>query len=187
MPEVVADPVAERALREVQPQRPDLRRPEARLEEDPRVARANRTSRSIGRSGTRSRSSSPPAISCGVRDRSADLLQAENWDLVVLDEAHHARRKSPGSSPGRWPEPAPSPDAGAPTQVPIAPAAHGHADAGPSRSSSGTCSGCLASPDDGRRAATTSSGTSPRRLGNPSQEMMEYLAGMFRETESYLR
>ena len=30
-------------------------------------------------------------------DRSADLLQAENWDLFVLDEAHHARRKSPGT------------------------------------------------------------------------------------------
>lgn len=31
------------------------------------------------------------------RDRSADLLQAEDWDLIVLDEAHHARRKSPGT------------------------------------------------------------------------------------------
>jgi len=31
------------------------------------------------------------------RDRSADLLQAEDWDLIVLDEAHHARRKSPGA------------------------------------------------------------------------------------------
>jgi SNF2 family DNA or RNA helicase len=30
-------------------------------------------------------------------DRASDLLQAEGWDLVVLDEAHHARRKSPGS------------------------------------------------------------------------------------------
>jgi SNF2 family DNA or RNA helicase len=31
------------------------------------------------------------------RDRAKDLLQAENWDLLVADEAHHARRKSPGS------------------------------------------------------------------------------------------
>jgi len=31
------------------------------------------------------------------RDRAKDLLQAENWDLVIADEAHHARRKSPGS------------------------------------------------------------------------------------------
>jgi hypothetical protein len=31
------------------------------------------------------------------RDRAAELLQAEDWDLVVLDEAHHARRKAPGT------------------------------------------------------------------------------------------
>ncbi len=30
-------------------------------------------------------------------DRAEGLLDAEPWDLVVLDEAHHARRKSPGS------------------------------------------------------------------------------------------
>ena len=31
------------------------------------------------------------------RDRADDLLKAEDWDLIVLDEAHHARRKAPGS------------------------------------------------------------------------------------------
>ena len=32
------------------------------------------------------------------RDRQRELLEAaEPWDLVVLDEAHHARRKSPGA------------------------------------------------------------------------------------------
>jgi SNF2 family DNA or RNA helicase len=31
------------------------------------------------------------------RDRAKDLLKAENWDLLIADEAHHARRKSPGS------------------------------------------------------------------------------------------
>ncbi|WP_419804998.1 helicase-related protein [Terriglobus sp.] len=31
------------------------------------------------------------------RDRAEELLGAEDWDLVILDEAHHARRKSPGS------------------------------------------------------------------------------------------
>lgn len=31
------------------------------------------------------------------RDRAQELLQAESWDLLVLDEAHHARRKSPGT------------------------------------------------------------------------------------------
>lgn len=32
------------------------------------------------------------------RDRQTELLEAaEPWDLIVLDEAHHARRKSPGA------------------------------------------------------------------------------------------
>ncbi len=31
------------------------------------------------------------------RDRAGELIQAEDWDLMVLDEAHHARRRSPGS------------------------------------------------------------------------------------------
>jgi SNF2 family DNA or RNA helicase len=31
------------------------------------------------------------------RDRAAELLAADPWDLVVLDEAHHARRRSPGA------------------------------------------------------------------------------------------
>ena len=31
------------------------------------------------------------------RDRARELLEAEPWDLLVLDEAHHARRKSPGT------------------------------------------------------------------------------------------
>ena len=31
------------------------------------------------------------------RDRADDLLTAEGWDLIVLDEAHHARRRAPGS------------------------------------------------------------------------------------------
>lgn len=33
------------------------------------------------------------------RDRQAELLEAaEPWDLIILDEAHHARRKSPGAT-----------------------------------------------------------------------------------------
>ena len=31
------------------------------------------------------------------RDRAAALLEAEPWDLVVLDEAHHARRRAAGT------------------------------------------------------------------------------------------
>src|SRR5262249_36049175 len=32
------------------------------------------------------------------RDRADDLDQAAPWDLIVLDEAHHARRRGAGSS-----------------------------------------------------------------------------------------
>jgi len=31
------------------------------------------------------------------KDRQQELIDAEGWDLLVLDEAHHARRSSPGS------------------------------------------------------------------------------------------
>ncbi len=31
------------------------------------------------------------------RERQQELIDAENWDLLVLDEAHHARRESPGT------------------------------------------------------------------------------------------
>ena len=31
------------------------------------------------------------------RDRASQFEQAEGWDLVIVDEAHHARRKSPGT------------------------------------------------------------------------------------------
>lgn len=31
------------------------------------------------------------------RDRQQELLDAADWDLLVLDEAHHARRRSPGT------------------------------------------------------------------------------------------
>jgi hypothetical protein len=31
------------------------------------------------------------------RDRADELLEAEPWDLIVLDEAHHARRRAPGT------------------------------------------------------------------------------------------
>jgi SNF2 family DNA or RNA helicase len=31
------------------------------------------------------------------KDRQQELIDAEGWDLLVLDEAHHARRRSPGS------------------------------------------------------------------------------------------
>jgi SNF2 family DNA or RNA helicase len=31
------------------------------------------------------------------RDRAAELQQAADWDLLVTDEAHHARRRAPGS------------------------------------------------------------------------------------------
>ena len=38
------------------------------------------------------------------RDRAAELAeQAEPWDIIVIDEAHHARRKSPGLAGERRP------------------------------------------------------------------------------------
>ncbi len=37
------------------------------------------------------------------KERHAEVLGAENWDLVVLDEAHHARRKGGGTSDGYHP------------------------------------------------------------------------------------
>ena len=117
------------------------------------------------------------------RDRSADLLQAENWDLVVLDEAHHARRKSPGS-----------PQEGGPNQLlrlmqELRP----------------KCRSLLlltATPmqvhpvelwDLLRLLGLSGRWEMSRHefiryfaeaAGNPSQETMEYLAGMFRETEA---
>ena len=38
-------------------------------------------------------------------DRTKQLLDAQPWDLVILDEAHHARRPSPQNpkeTPNRW-------------------------------------------------------------------------------------
>jgi len=38
------------------------------------------------------------------RERAAELLdQAEPWDVIIVDEAHHARRKSPGGAGERRP------------------------------------------------------------------------------------
>ena len=31
------------------------------------------------------------------RQRQAEVLEAEDWDLVIVDEAHHARRRAPGT------------------------------------------------------------------------------------------
>ncbi len=32
------------------------------------------------------------------RDRQNELIEAEDWDLLVVDEAHHARRRGPGTA-----------------------------------------------------------------------------------------
>ena len=117
------------------------------------------------------------------RDRSADLLQAEDWDLVVLDEAHHARRKSPGS-----------PQEGGPNHLLRL-----------MRELRPKCRSLLlltATPmqvhpvelwDLLRLLGLSGRWELSRHefiryfaeaAGNPSQETMEYLAGMFRETEA---
>jgi SNF2 family DNA or RNA helicase len=117
-------------------------------------------------------------------DRAADLLQAEDWDLIVHDEAHHARRKSPGS-----------PQEGGPNQLlrlmqQLRP----------------KCRSLLlltATPmqvhpvelwDLLRLLGLTGRWQNSREdfiryfgeaSGNPGQAAMEYLAGMFRETEAH--
>ncbi len=61
-----------------------------------------------GRQGPRERKVEPgewhkePFVLCSSQlmrrcDRAGELLEAEPWDLLVLDEAHHARRKSAGT------------------------------------------------------------------------------------------
>lgn len=37
------------------------------------------------------------------KERQADLLEAEGWDLLVLDEAHHARRRGAGTAQEKGP------------------------------------------------------------------------------------
>ena len=37
------------------------------------------------------------------KDRAAELLNAENWDVILLDEAHHARRKGAGTEQEKGP------------------------------------------------------------------------------------
>ena len=37
------------------------------------------------------------------KDRAAELLEAKPWDLIVLDEAHHARRRGAGSAQEKGP------------------------------------------------------------------------------------
>ena len=117
------------------------------------------------------------------RDRAEDLLKAEDWDLIVLDEAHHARRKSPGT-----------PQEGGPNQLlrlmqQLRP----------------KCRSLLlltATPmqvhpvelwDLLRLLGLTGRWGMGREdflryfaeaSGNPGQEVMEYLADMFRETEA---
>ena len=55
-----------------------------------------------GREGNPDRWHEEPAVIASShlmrrKDRAAALLDAEPWDLVVLDEAHHARRRAAGS------------------------------------------------------------------------------------------
>jgi SNF2 family DNA or RNA helicase len=116
-------------------------------------------------------------------DRSADLLQAEDWDLLVLDEAHHARRKSPGT-----------PQEGGPNQLlclmhQLRPKSRSLLllSATPMQVHPvelwdllrllGLTGRWEASRDDFIRYFA-------QAVGNPGQGTMEYLAGMFRETEA---
>ena len=65
------------------------------------------------------------------RDRASELVEnAEPWDLVVLDEAHHARRPVGRGSAGGWSERPPPAHAITPRADGGASAAHGDPDAG---------------------------------------------------------
>lgn len=116
------------------------------------------------------------------RDRSTDLLQAEDWDLVVLDEAHHARRKSPGT-----------PQEGGPNQLlrlmqqlrpkcrsllllTATPMQVHPVELWDLLSLLGLSGRWAMGREDFLRYFKEAS-------GNPGPEVMEYLAGMFRETE----
>ena len=72
------------------------------------------------------------------RERVPELVeQAEPWDIVVIDEARHARRKSPVSPWSRtaqWLARIVAPDQG---QDAVSPAIDGHSHAGPSGRSLG--------------------------------------------------
>ena len=117
------------------------------------------------------------------RDRADDLLQAEDWDLIVLDEAHHARRKSPGT-----------PQEGGPNQLlrlmqqlrpkcrsllllTATPMQVHPVELWDLLRLLGLTGRWEMSRDDFIRYFAEAS-------GNPGPEVMEYLAGMFRETET---
>ena len=116
-------------------------------------------------------------------DRAADLLQAEDWDLIVLDEAHHARRKAPGS-----------PQEGGPNQ--LLRLMH---DLRPRCRSLLLLSatpmqvhpvelwdllGLLGLPGRWSTSPEEFTGYFAEAAGNPGTVMMEHLAKMFRETEA---
>ena len=119
------------------------------------------------------------------RDREADLLGAEDWDLLVLDEAHHARRKSPGT-----------PSEGGPNQLlrlmhqlrpkcrsllllTATPMQVHPVELWDLLRLLGLPGRWAVSRDDFIRYFAEAS-------GNPGQGMMEFLAEMFRETENAL-
>ena len=136
---------------------------------DPRVARTGRTQGRPAGVAQGAVRPLPPAISCDVAIGRRICSRPRDWDLIVLDEAHHARRKSPGTPQEGGPNQLLAPDAAAPAQVPLALAAHGHADAGASGRALGLAHGCSVSPAAGRASRDDSSGTSPRRRETPAR------------------
>jgi SNF2-related domain/PLD-like domain len=66
-------------------------------------------------------------------ERQRELLEAADWDLIVLDEAHHARRRGSRNRSGKRTQRAPRPHAQARGQVPLSPLPYRYAHAGSSR------------------------------------------------------
>jgi len=97
------DSMAKRTVREVQPQCPDLRWRGALLETGSWRDKRQREVRFPRRSGRLSRSRLYPVFLMRRADRQRELLDAADWDLIILDEAHHARRRGSRSTQEKGP------------------------------------------------------------------------------------
>jgi superfamily II DNA or RNA helicase len=116
-------------------------------------------------------------------DRQKELIDAPDWDLIILDEAHHARRRGAGSTQEKGP----------------------NALLGLMRKLQAKCLSLLlltatpmqvhpvelwdlmdllGLPDEWRRDDGVFLRYFQRASGNPSQEDLEYLASLFRSTEA---
>ena len=118
------------------------------------------------------------------RDRAAQFEQAEGWDLVIVDEAHHARRKSPGTPQQGGPNnllrllQALRPKAKSLLLLSATPMQVHPVELWDLLNLLGLPEGWRSSPDAFIQYFTTAA-------GNPSNEAIGHLASMFQKMESY--